>query len=111
MELLSSTSIFGNSLLNWLIAVSIGVAFLLVSIITRLLLCRQFKARINKHDTPFWHSLLAIVQKGQLLFLVIIAIFFGSLVLTVPEKARHLINVVAIVAFLIQFGYSYRRIE
>lgn len=103
MELLK-TDLLGNSLLSWLIAAAITVAFLLFAYVVRWLLCRQLKRRAEKNDTPFWHALLAIVDKGQLLFLVIVALFFGSIALSLSAQIRNIIHLVTIVALLLQSG-------
>ena len=103
MEILDS-KILGNSLAIWGIALGVALAFLLAASILRWLLGRQLKRLSDASDTLLWHALLAVVRAPQLLFLLVIALFFGSIALDLNDKARDLINLAAAVALLLQAG-------
>ncbi len=104
MEILD-TVVFGNSLLTWSIALGIACTFLFAVSILRWVLGRQLRRLVDGTDTLFWDALLAIVRQRQALFLIIVAAFLGSLTLSLPDRANRQIELIALVALLIQSGF------
>jgi small-conductance mechanosensitive channel len=98
------TEIIGNSLTTWAIAFGVAIAFLLVVSILRWVLSRQFKRIADASESLVWDALNAVVRQSQSLFLIIVAVFLGSIALDLPDKAQNLITLAAIVALLIQSG-------
>lgn len=103
MKLLD-THILGNSLLDWLIAGLIVLAFIVLVMALRVLLCRQLRNLASSRKAIVWDVLLAIVRRGSTLFMLIIAMLLASQVLEFEDKYRTFLNVTAIIGLLLQSG-------
>lgn len=101
MELLQ-TEIAGNSLQIWLIALTMSVAVWMIMVFIRYFLVKQLTRLAAHTEVSFWPILVAVVRRTKWLFILILALFIGTIVMTIPDKTRHTINVVVIVALLIQ---------
>ena len=101
---LLDTQLFGNSPQAWLIALGIAAAVLLVAIVLRWILARQFRRLARSSESIFWDAALAVVRRGQTLFLIVVAAFFGSEALELPDSTNDAITLVTVVALLIQSG-------
>lgn len=101
MEFLQ-TEIAGNSLQTWLIALTISVAVWMIMVFIRYFLVKQLTRLAAQTEVSFWPILVAVVRRTKWLFILILALFIGTIVMTIPDKTRHTINVVVIVALLIQ---------
>ena len=98
------TELLGNSLYTWGVALGVALAFLLAVTVLRWVLGRQFKRMADASDSLLWDAMLAVVRRSQSLFLIIVAVFIGSIVLDLPDEAKRLITLAAVVALLIQSG-------
>lgn len=103
MEFLQ-TDIAGNSLQAWLIAVAISVIVMMLMGSVRYVGARQFKRLGEQHDVAVFPILREALRKTKWLFILIIAIFFASLALTVPDKIQQVLLRVVVIALLIQSG-------
>ena len=102
-ELLQQT-VFGNSVLQWGLAAATLLLSLLVLRLARRIAGKRLEAFSRKTATR-WDDLLARVINGTAsLFLLVVALFLGSLFLQVPDRARVVIHSVVIIALLIQAG-------
>ena len=99
-----TTQVAGNTLLSWLIAACIAVAVLLIAGIFRFVACKQLNRMTEHHHAPVWRILLEAVRKTNWLFLLIVALFFGSIALELSGKPDKYIQITVIVALLIQGG-------
>ena len=98
------TEIAGNSLQSWLVATAITVTFMLVAGIARFVLIKQLKRLAEHTRVPFWQILVSIVKRTRWLFILILSLFIGAIVLTIPDKSRAVINSALIVVLIVQAG-------
>ncbi|MFQ5703604.1 MAG: mechanosensitive ion channel family protein [Gemmatimonadales bacterium] len=98
------TVIYGNSIQTWIV----GLVLALLTFVTLRILVRTAAKRIailaEKTSTD-WDDLIAqVVSRTKILFLLVTAVFVGSLVLTLPAGITRLANGVAVIVVLIQGG-------
>lgn len=98
------TEIAGNSIQTWLIALAITVMVILVAGVVRYIGVKQLKRVVEQSRASYWAILLTAVRKTRWLFILILALFIGSLVLVTPAMTREIINTVVTIALLIQAG-------
>jgi small-conductance mechanosensitive channel len=98
------TEMGGNQLETWLIAAAISVLAFVTLGILRYLLAKQFAHLAQNNSVLLWPILLAAVRRTKWLFIVILALFVGAIVLTLPVTTRQSFSSVVIVALLIQAG-------
>ncbi|HEY9050665.1 MAG TPA: mechanosensitive ion channel family protein [Gammaproteobacteria bacterium] len=98
------TEIADNTLQTWLIALAISIAVMAMIGVVRYLLVRQLKRLAEHTGVSFWHLMVAVVKRTRWLFILILGLFFGAIVLTIPDKVRSIINTALIVVLIIQAG-------
>ncbi|MGD2117403.1 MAG: mechanosensitive ion channel family protein [Chromatiales bacterium] len=103
MELLSST-FYDNSLQTWLIALSVAVLGAIALRIFQALGVKQIERLAKRTATTWDDAFVDLLRHTKGLFLLIVALFAGSLTLTLPEHVRETTQAVVIVALLIQAG-------
>jgi len=94
----------GNTLQSWLIACVITLAVLLLVGLVRHVSLRQLSRLEARTEVAVWRILAAVVKRSKWLSILILALFMGSIVISMPDKLRSAINSVAMVALLIQAG-------
>ncbi|MGD8926467.1 MAG: mechanosensitive ion channel family protein [Thioalkalispiraceae bacterium] len=99
-----TTHFAGNTVLTWLIAACLALAVLLIAGMLRFLACKQLNRLTQHHPTPVWHMLLEAVRKTNWLFLLIVALFFGSIILELSVRSDKFIYITVIIALLLQGG-------
>ena len=103
MEFLQ-TEVVANTLLTWLIAAGLAVVVMVGGGVIRFLMLRQFKKLAARSDATLLPVLIATVKRTKWLFILILALYVGAIVLTLPTNVRTVVNAVMIVALLIQVG-------
>ncbi len=105
-----SYSILNNAVQNWLVALAVSVlVYFLIHIIIRLGVSRL--ARLAKQTTTIWDDAVTdALSRTRGLFVLIIALFLGSLWLEFPERARAVIVSVTSIALFIQGGLWFNSI-
>jgi small-conductance mechanosensitive channel len=95
----------GNSPLRWLLAVVVAVlALFALKLLIRLVISRLRK--IGAGTATRWDDGLTLtLEATRSLFLVMLALYFGTLVLELPERAREVTQSAAIIALLIQAAF------
>jgi small-conductance mechanosensitive channel len=97
--------IFENSLAAWLVALGFSLGFLLVLLTLKVLFVKRMMGVSLKTGAKANSMMVAIIGQTRFLFLFFVAIFLGSLLLTLPDTIRFFIQTVAIIALLIQTGF------
>ena len=95
----------GNLVWQWLVAAGI---LLFVGLILRIVLWRLVrKLRVVAAKTPglFDDLIVELLDKTKSLFILIVSLYAGALILTLPEPAESILRGIFIVALLIQAGY------
>ncbi len=94
-----------NFVWRWLVAAGI---LLFVGFILRIVLWRLVrKLRVVAAKTPglFDDLIVELLDKTKSLFILIVSLYAGALILTLPELAESILRGIFIVALLIQAGY------
>ena len=86
MNILDST-FYGNSLQVWATALVVVVAALIALRIGKAVLTRQLVALAGKTRTQLDDVAADLVQRTKFFFLLLVALYAGSIVLTLPDKA------------------------
>ena len=98
------TQVAGNSLESWLIAGGLAVAILVLMLVIRLLACIQLKRLAKAHESLLWTVLLQAVRRTKWLFLIILALYLGSIPLSLETAVRSVIHSTMIIVLLVQTG-------
>ncbi len=102
MELLRQTSIYNNTLQDWLFAAFITGLFFILMLLVRQLVYRQF-SRFSQKTTTVWDDCAAeLVKKLKLWLLLLAAIYLGALTIVLPTPVITLIRKILIIGVLIQ---------
>lgn len=101
---LISFSLAGNTLGEWLSAVAVAVlSYLLMRIFIRAGVARL--AVLARDTTTQWdNAATEALSRTRGLFVIVIALFAGSLVLALPDRVRHVMYSAASIALIIQSG-------
>jgi len=97
-------SIYSNTFLIWLYALLVSVVTYTVLRLLQKLGGRQISKMASRTVTVLDDAFADMLQHTKVLFLIIIALFTGSLLLTLPETVQNVTHVILIVALLIQSG-------
>lgn len=94
-----------NDIRTWLSALALAVLIILVlSLIKRRLLSRFLdltkKTKINYDDL-----IIKMLMETKMMLIVIVALYFGALLLTIPETAQTWLDNIAFLAVLLQIGF------
>ena len=103
MDILN-TSFYDNTLSSWLIALSVAVTIAVVLRIVQALGVRYLARLAARTETTWDDAFVELLRHTEWLFLLIIALFAGALLLTLPERVRGITNAVTVVALFIQAG-------
>ena len=101
MNILDST-FYGNSLQVWATALVVAAAALITLRIGKAVLTRQLVALAGKTRTQLDDVAADLVQRTKFFFLLLIALYAGSIVLTLPDKAVSLATKALVIAVLLQ---------
>jgi small-conductance mechanosensitive channel len=101
MNLLEQTY-YGNTVLDWLTALGVVVAAALLLYLAKRLILARLTAWSRKTETRLDDFVVDILAGTRFLFLLIIALYFGSQYLELPPKPARLITHFAVIALLVQ---------
>ena len=101
MNLLEQTY-YGNTVLDWLTALGGVVAAALLLYLAKRLILARLTAWSRKTETRLDDFVVDILAGTRFLFLLIIALYFGSQYLDLPQKPTRLITHIAVIALLVQ---------
>jgi len=98
------TDFYGNLVQQWLVAflIAIAVAFFLRLVV--LLVVRRLGTLAKKTKTPWDDLFIQMLGKTRVLCLLVLGVYIGSLLLTIPDGWRRVIDVVSIFILLLQSG-------
>jgi small-conductance mechanosensitive channel len=104
MEYLSQIFL-GNSLESWLSALIIFIlAYAVIGILGRAILLRLIHTRRDR-SLPATELLESLVRRTNLIFLLLLALFLASRSLILPPSLSRFLEVMAVVAFVLQFVF------
>ena len=101
---LLESDIYGNGLTQWAIAVALSVGVLIVALLVRFGMIRRLPAPDHGEEMHWPAVLHEVVARTWTLFLIIVAIYAGTTLLTLPDQVHRLVSSVFIVALFIQLA-------
>ncbi len=93
---------YNNTLQQWLIALLIAILSLIVIRILRRAILHRLKAISEKTTTDIDDLITDLIHKTKFFLLFAVAIYVGSLVLTLPQTLKDIISKIVVVAILAQ---------
>ena len=99
-----SNTFLGNDVRTWLVALGITVAVFVVLRLVEQVLIVRVQRLAEKTRTVIDDALIGALRKTKLLYLLIVAVYFGSRALDLPDKMREIDWRVLMVATLVQTG-------
>ncbi|KON28454.1 mechanosensitive ion channel protein MscS [miscellaneous Crenarchaeota group archaeon SMTZ-80] len=93
---------YHNSVKEWLIALVIVVLSFFVLKIIFTLIRRKIKKLAKKTKTDLDDLVADLLERIKFFFILIIALYFGSLILTLPQTVNKLITSIVIIVLLLQ---------
>jgi small-conductance mechanosensitive channel len=103
MNLLAQTC-YGNTVLDWLTALGVVVATVLLLYLAKRIILSRLTAWSKKTETRLDDFAVDILAGTRFLLLFIIALYFGSQYLELPPKPARLITHFAVIALLVQMA-------
>lgn len=101
MNLLEQTY-YGNPVHDWLTALGVVIATTLLLYLAKRLVLARLTAWSRKTETRLDDLVVDILAGTRFLFLLVIALYFGSQYLELPPKPTRLITHITIIALLVQ---------
>lgn len=102
---LLSTTVLGNPVWAWLLAVAVGVGVFFLLRFLRGFGLRRLAPLAERAKPELWKYVLATLKHTRIFFLVLVALYAGSWALTLPAAASRAIGTVALLGFLVQIGF------
>ena len=96
---------YGNEIWKWLLAVAVVVLVAAFFWIAVRLLLRRLSKIAAQTSTRFDDLVLKLLGRTELLFLIVGAVYAGSLVVKLPDVADRVLRVFSVLALLFQAGY------
>lgn len=93
---------FGNTVRTWLSALLLTIFAMLVLRIAMRLIIRRAIAISQRTETGIDDLVAHLLKNTRFLFLLVMSLYAGSLVLTLPQKVTRLVNSLAVIALLAQ---------
>lgn len=103
MNLLHSVYL-GNPLWAWGLAVIITAILPIIFKIILRAIVRRLSAIAQQTKTEIDDAVLALLQKTKYLFLLILSLYIGLQVITLPEQITRLVQILALIAIFLQVG-------
>lgn len=102
---LTDGQIPGNRFPAWVAAAALFLGLLLALTFIRRTLVKRYRVAAEHSATPWDDLLLALVQHTRTSFIVVVALFFAAVPLTLPEKTQTLLQRITVIALLVQSGF------
>ncbi len=99
-----SDTFYGNEVRSWLIALAVSAGVLLVLRLIEQVLIVRVQRLARKTQTMIDDIILGSLRKTKFLFLLVVAVFAGSLSLDLNPDVRAILLSAAMIATLIQIG-------
>ncbi len=93
---------FGNSVQRWLIAVAVAVGVGAALWLTKTLLTRRAEILAKGHSNTWLAAIVDLLRHTSGWFLLILAMYVASVLLTLPEKVTSIVSSVTVIALLVQ---------
>jgi small-conductance mechanosensitive channel len=104
MSEILDTTLLGNSVREWALAVALGLATLIALQVVRRVAVRRLGAIASRTQTHLDDVVVQLLGKTAVWFLLFIAIYVGARLLTLPPKAETVIRSLTVLAVVLQGG-------
>lgn len=104
MDFVNAT-FYENTLPTWFIALFVAFLTALVLSIVKVLGIQRLASLAAKTKTIWDDAVAEMLRHTRWPFLLIIALFAGSLVLSLPERVREIANMIIAIALIVQAGF------
>lgn len=104
LDFLDSTRLWRNSLLDWLLALGIAAAILLVLLLIRAVVVRRLGRIAERTDTDWDDFVVALAKRTSSLLVALVALYLGSRSLSLPGASGVWLKGAAALAVLLQVG-------
>jgi small-conductance mechanosensitive channel len=94
--------VYGNDVQRWAVAVAVAFVVFVGLRLAKAILMRRARTLADRFASSWGTAVADVFQNTKLWFLLIIALYGGSLLLVFPEKTGKVIESVTIVALLLQ---------
>jgi hypothetical protein len=98
------TTVYANSLETWAIAALIALGTMLILLIARRYVLERLASLIFGRRQNIKAATKRLVQQTKFTFILVVSIYAGSKVLSMPEGISTFVALVAGIAFIIQIG-------
>ncbi len=95
---------YGNTLQNWGIGALTGIVTLAILRLIRLIVLRRLRVWAQKTETEWDDIITGMLSKTRTLFLLIVAIYSGSMTLSLSTRLHEILASLLMIALLIQGG-------
>lgn len=103
-ELSLDEVVLGNSLVAWIIALSTTAVVIVVGLFLKRLVVNRIGELDERSGADFRLAWRGLAAATKFWFLLLIAVYIGSLLIYVPAKGQRALQSITAVAFLLQFG-------
>ncbi|MFP3853613.1 MAG: mechanosensitive ion channel family protein [Anaerolineales bacterium] len=104
MDILNTT-LFDNTFQQWLIALGLTIIAVLALRLLQALVRKRLENLASRTQTTLDDMAADLANRTRFLFLVIVAIYIGSLSLSLPEQWQRILGTVVIISLWIQAGF------
>ncbi len=101
MEFLEK-SFYNNSIQLWILAILVMVATFVVMRVVKRIIIRQLKKLAGRTKTNIDDLVVDLLGRVKFYFLLTLAIYFGTLILSLPRGLENIVTKLVVVIFLIQ---------
>lgn len=93
-----------NSIRAWFMAFALSIVIILALLLVKRSFLSRLFAFTQKTETAYDDLVIKMLMETKLFLIIIVAFYFGSLLLTIPDGVQSWLSRVAILAVLIQIG-------
>ena len=104
MSFLTST-FYDNEIWRWFLSLGVILFVWFVLRVLMRIIVRRFRRFAEKTPTRFDDLVAKLLEKTKSLFVIVLALYAGSLVLALPEVADQVLRIIFVLALLLQAGY------
>jgi len=96
---------YGNDLQTWLIALGLFAGTIIILQVIKRIIKIRLAALIKKSSTEIDDVFLPLIRETRLLFFVVLGVYIGSTVLSLPQSDQEILNRVLYLGLFLQSGF------
>lgn len=95
---------YHNTVFNWILAVAVAIAVYFISRIIKAILMKQLNKLVSVAKNGWTENSVKIVDRIHPLFLLVVAIYSGTIILELPKNTTSVFQKVLFIALLLQIA-------